>query len=195
MNSLNDDNAVINTAEATRALLRSADQGLWENAAEAVKRGADVRALGVDGRTALMMMASDSSCPSLAFLIQGSDVNAQDEDGWTAMMWATHFGPDEQFIAELLAAGASAKIVDQDGCSPLMAAAQTGSTRAVKLLAPHSDVEARNHKGCTAATLANDQGFKFAFEYLREFSLAQKEAAALDSCALRPVEGEKRLSL
>ncbi len=68
-----------------------------------------------------------------AFLVKGSDPNAQDANGGTALHWAASRGSVE--IARLLLdAGADASTADGDGNTPLQVAERKGRRNLVALL-------------------------------------------------------------
>jgi ankyrin repeat protein len=59
-----------------------------------------------------------------AQLLQGVSVDVCDDNGWTPLQWSIDMaqasGKPEQVVSVLLAAGASANAVDQQGFSVLM---------------------------------------------------------------------------
>ena len=64
---------------------------------------------------------------------KGVDVNAKDDIGWTAMMWAAVNGHTE-IIELLIDNGAGFEVIDNNGLTALMWTAACGYTEAVELL-------------------------------------------------------------
>ena len=82
-------------------------------------------------------------------LANGTDVNAQDFDGWTPLHWAAMEGHKK--IAELLIAnGADVNLKNMDGNTPLQYAAMAGQTGIAKLLLiKEADLNTKNINGTT----------------------------------------------
>ena len=84
----------------------------------------------------------------------GIDVNAKDNDGYTALYWASQNGRTE-IVAMLLDAGADVNAKDNNGWTALIRASQKGHTEIVSmLLEKGADVNAKNNNGWTALTKA-----------------------------------------
>lgn len=83
---------------------------------------------------AAIVRADSTRGPIADALIQvRPDLNAQDKDGWTALMWASWSGLPG--VAEkLLQAGASPSLMDRQGNTALMLAASRGNVAVVKVL-------------------------------------------------------------
>ena len=80
----------------------------------------------------------------------GADVNAKDENGDTALIWAARYDK-EKVVSALLAAGADVNVKNAYGTTALMLAARNGNEKAVAaLLAAGADVNAANASGNTA---------------------------------------------
>jgi|GEM_PF-2763549 len=70
----------------------------------------------------------------LRTLVQaGADVNAQDKDGWTPLLWSIR-NSEIGLIEEVLRQGANPNLVSKSGYSPLMEAVNYGKTDVVQLL-------------------------------------------------------------
>jgi TonB family protein len=82
----------------------------------------------------------------------GVDVDAADESGWTALMYAAELTYDDKEIGMLLDAHASANRVSLHGDTALMMAAYSGRL-SKRLLESGADVNARNADGVTALML------------------------------------------
>ena len=84
----------------------------------------------------------------------GAQLDAEDKDGWTALMWASWSGLPK-IAGKLLEHGASTRAVDRQGNTALMLAAQRGNVDVVKaLLAKGADRLATSKNGDTAAAIA-----------------------------------------
>jgi ankyrin repeat protein len=90
-----------------------------------------------------------------ALLKDGSDVNAAQGDGMTALHWAARIG-DRELAEMLLYAGANVKATTRlGGYTPLMMAAEQGRSGVIAaLLAAGADVKAANATGTTPLMLA-----------------------------------------
>ena len=106
-------------------------------------------------------------------LAAGTDPDAADRDGWTALYLAA--GEDEQDAVNALAeGGADLDKVDKDGVAPLMEAARYGHSGVVRRLlelgADHKAVGKRGiYKGKTALEVAEEHG-RPAAAVLREWA-------------------------
>jgi len=91
-----------------------------------------------------------------ALLAAGADVNAQDERGRTALMWAAAQNPIPAVTLALLEAGASVNERDHDQMTALMWAAKEGTNSDVveTLLTRGADASLVDSSGLTALDLA-----------------------------------------
>ena len=93
-----------------------------------------------------------------------TDVNARQDDGSTALLWAVYEG-DADRVGDLLKAGADVSIGNSFGATPLSEAARTGNTKILgMLLKAGADPKATNAEGETAlhavARTGNVEGAK-----------------------------------
>lgn len=105
-----------------------------------IERGAHVNAADENGHTALMCLLSDTGgdadeCAKCVELLlrSGALINAKSKAGATALLKAVWFFVND-IIPVLLAHGADASLVDNDGSTALDLAKRRGNTRAVQLL-------------------------------------------------------------
>jgi len=95
---------------------------------------------------------------ALAMISAGSDVNATQGDGTTALHWAV-YRIDAELTARLLERGANPDAVNKYGSSPLAEAVKIAASDLVEmLLDAGADVEAPNRDGQTALMLAARAG-------------------------------------
>lgn len=84
----------------------------------------------------------------------GARLDARDNDGWSALMWASWSGLTKG-VSRLLELGASPQFADRQGNTALLIAAQRGNAEIVKaLLAKGADKAAANNAGITALDAA-----------------------------------------
>jgi len=85
---------------------------------------------------------------------QGARLDARDNDGWSALMWASWSGLNKVAF-KLLELGASPRFADRQGNTALIIAAQRGNADIVKaLLAKGADKATANKLGTTALDTA-----------------------------------------
>jgi uncharacterized protein len=146
-------------------------------------KGAKPSAQNKSGRNALMM-ATECEPETLQALLALCDVDAQDRDGWTVLMFAAYAGLDET-VEALLAAGANAKAVDHNGASALHMAAIQGSAYAAAAVARASDLDQVNALGQTAEQTAIERGHGGVAEAIAR-ERARREREALSEAAGSP---------
>ena len=87
-------------------------------------------------------------------LTHGAKPNTRDNDGWTALMWASWSGLNE-VVTKLLESGASPEFADKQGNTALIIAAKRGhATIVAALLAKGADSAVANKAGLTALAAA-----------------------------------------
>ena len=114
-----------------------------------VKRGANVRATNDEGQTALHFAArSGSPSPQIvgALLNSGAPINAQDQEGITALMSALE---SREIAKLLLTRGADVTLRTKDGATALLYAAGRNVPWLKPLIERGADVNARNGRGQT----------------------------------------------
>ncbi|MDI6727892.1 MAG: ankyrin repeat domain-containing protein [Thermodesulfovibrionales bacterium] len=90
----------------------------------------------------------------IELLDKGADINAKDNNGWTALIWAAREGKTDA-INFLINNGADVYVKDNMGWTALMRAVTNGHTSAIELLISKGvDVNARANDGWTALTEA-----------------------------------------
>jgi ankyrin repeat protein len=111
--------------------------------------------LGDDGVTLLMNLATAGYSRTVQVLIDhGATIDAQDEQGWTALLCALS-NAHERTAAILIERGADVNLATRDGMTPLMAAVEKNLPNTVgQLLARGASKTARNGAGHTAAKIA-----------------------------------------
>ena len=99
----------------------------------------------------------------------GANINAKNNKGWTALMWAAYYGHAE--VAEvLLKHGADVNSKDNDGWTALMWAASWGKTEVAEVLLKHgADVNAKANNGKTALMWAARNGHTEVAELLLKY--------------------------
>ena len=106
-------------------------------------------------------------------LDEGDDLHLwQDETGYTALYCATMY-EQESAVALLLKAGSVVDQENNNGVTPLMAAARDGYTAIVKLLlAAGADYAQVDEFGRTADSVAEEKGFAETAEAVKEWAAA-----------------------
>jgi len=141
-------------------LREAACGGDIKKAEEFLKRGASVNATDPLGNSALTFVEAcrrhddllESRAPLVELLIaKGAEVNHQDRDGFTALMYAARNG-DTEAVNALLRSGASVNVADNTGETALIKAAASSCTEETvrALLSAGADLSARDHKGRNA---------------------------------------------
>jgi uncharacterized protein len=118
---------------------------------------------GVDeyGRIPLHYAAVDGDCNSLVRLLEsGSAINAQDDNGWTALHFAAQ-GGHLRLVEELLSRGANPNLLNSHGNGPIWLGVMHGRgdfsvVRA--LVAAGADPDQKNAYGHTAREVAISKG-------------------------------------
>ncbi|MEI6674975.1 MAG: ankyrin repeat domain-containing protein [Verrucomicrobiota bacterium] len=103
----------------------------------------------------LLSDTDDKRAGIVALLLShGAKPDSRDNDGWSALMWASWSGLNK-VAAKLLECGASQQFTDRQGNTALIIAAQRGNPEIVrKLLAKGADQALTNKSGRTAREAA-----------------------------------------
>ena len=125
----------VTRAEASElTLLEAAEAGDSATALRLLAGGAEARAAGPDGTTALMCAAYNGDVELVRRLIDaGADVSVKNEFGTFALLEAAILG-SAPIIDALLDAGADPNSENHEGETALMAVARTGNVEAAELL-------------------------------------------------------------
>ena len=101
-------------------------------------------------------------------LDQRADPNAQNNDGWTVLHYASMHGR-RPVVQNLIDAGADPNIPNNEGWTPLMAASQNGKSEIARaLLEAGTDADAVDRWGVTPAEYAKRGGYTEIIDLLRE---------------------------
>src|SRR5205814_275739 len=97
----------------------------------------------------------------------GAEVNRQDENGYTALMWAALRGDYAKVVAQLITAGSDLNIRDKNGRTALIHAAWMGHLDTIQeLLKAGSDPLLTDRGSLTALDLAQQTAQTKAMELL-----------------------------
>ena len=96
----------------------------------------------------------------------GADVKAEDDYGYTALMWASQSGHKE-VVEFLIQNGADVNQKDNNGCTALMEASKSGHKEVVELLIQQGvDINQKDNYGATALIRASKRGYEEIVELL-----------------------------
>lgn len=141
-------------AAAQGPLLQALEAGDFTLAAELLRRGADAKALGPDGTSALTWAAYYDDLELTERLLDaGADPTVRNEFGATALGEAARLG-SEPILRALLKAGADPDTANAEGETALMLVARSGKIAAAEaLLAAGADVDAAEAWGSQTALM------------------------------------------
>lgn len=115
-----------------------------------------------------------------SLLQAGASVNAEDKDGWTPLIKAAE-GGEKAMVEMLLKQGANAKAAvklgSEKGQTALHFAAKQGKQEIAELLAPHSNLRAKNQLGRTPKWTASSEGHKGLAAWLRDLEQGAEKGA------------------
>jgi len=138
-----------------------------------LEHNADATARTKDHVTALMYAAGNNRASLVGPLVsRGADINAENDRGETALMWATGAVDNTrkpEVVRALLMNGANVNAVDRNGWTPLMFAVLHDNADVARILMGRgADPHARNKDGRTALMIATSPGHKESAKVLSE---------------------------
>jgi len=108
-----------------------------------------------------ILILPQSDC-ELALIVAGADVDARDEDGYTALMgdgWIYPGGSNDSIVSVLLRRGANVNAQASDGRTALICQAERGKERSCRMLLDRgADIHHADKDGATALTAAAGSG-------------------------------------
>ncbi len=125
------------------------------------KKGIGMNSLGADGLSGLMRLADDGNKKGVEIALElGADLNFANQDGETALFYATYSG-HEAIALDLLKRGAKADIVLKKNNECVVHSAAKASllklSQELKKLAPQC-LKVKNSDGQTPSQIAKDMG-------------------------------------
>ena len=146
--------------EGDTALIRAIKNNDKDKVLLLINNNANVNQINKKGESPLISASRYGlSLDTIDLLLEkGALINAQDNNGWTALMWA--IDQNEQKIAEsLIKKEANVNLANKTGETPLMKAASKGLVDLIELLLTNKAIiNAVDHKGKTALMYAAEKG-------------------------------------
>ena len=155
---------------SSSALALACAKGRTEVVKLLLDNGADPALRLFKNQTSLMHAVSNNQIGAAKVLCMtpGIEINATDEDGHTALMYAFYKG-DRGLVRLLLEHKADINAQDERGHTALMFASLKGNIQMIKLLLEHNaDVNVKNKNGKTALGLADKAKQKEAVKILKD---------------------------
>lgn len=89
-------------------------------------------------------------------LIEESEIDFKDDNGWTPLLWATNYG-NEKFVASLIKKGANLNIQNNNDMTALMIASRNNSTEIVtQLINSGANITIKSNFSQTAYQMAKE---------------------------------------
>ncbi len=150
---------------AITPLMKAVSTGNKARVKKLLAQGADVLVVHpITHETLLMMAIKNPNILEMLLKKDTSNINAQDDDGWTALMFGN--APEES-IELLLKYGADMEIRDKEGRTALSWAASSGNIGALQqLISAHADINTQDNDLQTPLMWAALMGRKRAVELL-----------------------------
>ena len=152
----------------TPPIMAAVDGGNPAIVSRLLELGADVnQRLAVRNGTVIHMAASKGNAEVVRLLVEhGADIEAEDEDGWTAVFYAALSG-DLETIQYLCDQGADIQRTTGEGFTPLIAGMENGQLEVARLLVELGvDIHARDSYGGSALWLSVQNQKPQILEYL-----------------------------
>lgn len=179
------------------ALLISAiNQKDVRTAESSIENGGDLSMTDEKGDTALLLLAKGKWKDQEGVQIRlverahkhGANVNFQNGQGNTALLFAAHRG-NQRLVEGLLALKADTSLTNSEGNTALMYAAHGGhEVICTALLEAFSPAKLKNKFGLTAAEMAQKRGFKSCSVLIQAYEMAPKKAGLPDQAPVRKKE-------
>ena len=148
------------TFHSTYGFIKMVKTGNQEYVKLFIERGINVN-LKTDNDLTPLMWATITRQAAIVDLLLANkaDVQMQDRDGYSALMWAIRYGHTE-IVRTLMKAGASIQQKERNfGWTPLFLAAYYGdSETTAALIQAGADIQLKDYKGWTALMLAQSMG-------------------------------------
>jgi len=180
-------------------LFQAAREGSFKKCVEAIGQGADVHAKTLRGMNALMLSASSNTkgtLDTMRFLMDTlSDLEAEDESGWTPLLHACRNNQPEASQL-LLDRGASIKARATDGKTAVMLAAMDGGESLVMdLVGKSAPLDKKDDRGWSVLFVACEDGRHDLVKWLlkKQANAKEKSKEGMTTLMVAAESGNKRI--